>query len=212
MIGRATPYAPFGSAPVAASAAIERAIGGCFARISAVGLRRRRPEDVPALGAILAETRREDGYPPHWPAPGEFLVASGDELDSYVYEDAAEQPAGHVALHSRSARSVMDVAVQASGLDVEDLVVVARLFVKGTTRRTGAGRALLERATERAHDLGRQPILDVWEGLSGARALYESAGWRMAGSAKIEFRSGCTPDCVHTGQSIDSCVYLWPPR
>ena len=70
----------------------------------------------------------------------------------------------------------MEVAVRASGLDVEDLVVVARLFVKGTSRRTGAGRALLEQATERAHELGRRPILDVWDRLSGARALYESGG------------------------------------
>lgn len=189
---------------------IVRALGACSARMSGVCVRERRPEDVPTLGAILAETRREDGYPPHWPAPGGFFVAAADELDSFVHDDAG-RPTGHVALHVRSARSVMEVAVRASGLDINDLVVVARLFVEGSSRRTGAGRALLERATVRARELGRQPILDVWEGLSGARALYESAGWRLAGSATLEFRSGCTSECVHMGRSIDSLVYLGPP-
>jgi GNAT superfamily N-acetyltransferase len=165
---------------------------------------------VPILGAILAETRRDDGYPPHWPAAGQFLIATPDELDSFVYEESTGRPIGHVALHERSARPVMEVAMSATGLAVNRLAVVARLFVRGTARRTGAGRALLERATVRAHELGRRPILDVWDSLGDARALYESAGWQMAGSARLEFRSGCTADCVHAGSSIDSFVFLGP--
>lgn len=178
--------------------------------MTCVAIRQRRPEDVPVLGAILAETRRDDGYPPHWPAAGEFLVSTPDELDSFVYEASAGTPVGHVALHERSARSVMDVAVNATGVEVSKLAVVARLFVSGAARRTGAGRVLLDRATSRAHELGRWPILDVWEGLGNARALYESAGWQLAGSARLEFRSGCTVDCVHEGSSIDSFVFLGP--
>lgn len=174
-----------------------------------VELRGRRAVDVPILGAMLAETRRADGYPPHWPAAGEFLIASSDELDSFVPDDSG-QPLGHVALHRRGARSVMEVATDATGIDADGLAVVARLFVSASARRTGVGRALLERATARAHELDRRPILDVWEGLAGARALYESAGWELAGSATLKFRSGCTADCVHKGSSIDSFVFLGP--
>lgn len=178
--------------------------------MSFVAIRQRRPDDVTALGAILAETRRHDGYPPHWPAAREFLVSTSNELDSFVYQDSAERPVGHVALHERSARSVMEVAVSVTGVEANELAVVARLFVSGAARRTGAGRALLDRATARAYALGRRPILDVWEGLANARAFYESAGWEMVGSARLEFRSGCTADCVHEGSGIDSFVFLGP--
>jgi GNAT superfamily N-acetyltransferase len=180
--------------------------------MSGVGLRRRRPDDITPLAAILAETRRDDGYPPHWPAAGEFLIATADELDAYVCEadDGGGPPIGHVALHRRSARAVMEVAVAATGLGADGLTVVARLFVAASARRSGVGRALLDRATARAHELGRQPVLDVWDQLPDARALYESAGWTIAGRATLEFRSGCTDDCVHTGSSIESLVLIGP--
>lgn len=173
-------------------------------------IRSRRPEDLAVLGAILEDTRRDDGYPPHWPAAGEFLVATGDELDAVVMEDAEGRPIGHVALHMRSARSVVEVATSATGLDVERLAFVARLFVRRSVREGGLGRELLNHATARAHDLGRQPVLDVWQGLPKAQSLYRSAGWQVVGSATLRFRSGCTEHCVHLGDSIDSYVLTGP--
>jgi hypothetical protein len=50
----------------------------------------------------------------------------------------------------------------------------------------------------------------VWVGLPGARALYESGGWRSLGTTTIEFRSGCTDDCIHDGPSIDVDVFASP--
>lgn len=174
------------------------------------GIRRRRPEDLARLGALLEEMRREDGYPPHWPAAGAFLVTTTDELDSVVWEDSDGRPVGHVALHKRSARSVVEVATSATGLDVEQLAFVARLFVRTPSRRAGIGRKLLDHATARAHQLGLQPALDVWERLPRAQGLYRSAGWDVVGSATLRFRSGCTEQCVHDGDAIESLVLIGP--
>ena len=173
-------------------------------------IRSRGADDVSVLGAILEETRLSDGYPPHWPATGEFLVATTDELDAVVMEDADAAPVGHVALHERSARSVVEVATSATGLPAERLAFVARLFVRPSVRQYGLGRELLHHATSRAHALGLQPVLDVWEGLPKAQSLYRSAGWHVEGSATIRFPSGCTEHCVHHGDSIESLVLVGP--
>ena len=173
-------------------------------------IRTRRADDLGILGTILEETRRHDGYPPHWPAAGEFLVATTDEIDAVVAEDTDGAPIGHVALHTRSARSVVEVATSAMSLGVERLAFVARLFVRPSAREHGVGRELLRHATARAHDFGLQPVLDVWDGLPKAQALYRSAGWQIVGSATLRFRSGCTEDCVHEGDSINSFVLAGP--
>ena len=175
-------------------------------------IRSRRSDDLAVLGMILDETLQLDGYPPHWPAAGEFLVAAPDELDAVVMEDADGEPVAHVALHTRSARSVVDVATAATRLQVDQLAFVARLFVRPSARNHGLGRELLTHATSRAHDLGLHPVLDVWQGLAKAQALYRSAGWQVVGSATLRFSSGCTEHCVHDGDTIDSFVLAGPAK
>lgn len=175
-----------------------------------VEIRPRRPEDIDELAAILDRAGVVDGYPPHRPAPSRFLIATRDELAAFVVVDPQDRPVGHVALHEASAPSVMQVAAAATGLPMAKLASVARLFVDPTAQRRGLGRALLDHASADARHLGRRPVLDVWEELPSARALYESARWTAVGATVIEFRSGCTPSCVHEGTSIRSFVYVSP--
>lgn len=174
-------------------------------------LRPRREDDVPSLAAVLEELRTLEGYPPHWPADATALVASDTDLGAWVAEDSDGAIAGHVCLHQWSARSLMATAAGAAGVTPEGLAVVSRLFVDPHHRRRGLGRLLLDHAAAAVHALGRRPMLDVWERLPGAMALYESAGWRRVGSGVIRFRS-CTDRCVHDGQEITSLVYLGPAR
>jgi GNAT superfamily N-acetyltransferase len=172
-----------------------------------VAIRPRRPDDLVALANVLDRVSEASAYPPHRPAPSERLIATRDELASLAYQDDAGLVLGHVALHESSAPAVMDVATDATGLPLHQLAVVARLFVDPAAQGRGIGAALLARATRRSHELGRRPVLDVWEGLASARAFYEAAGWKRLGDATIEFRSGCTTACVHDGRAIRSLVY-----
>jgi GNAT superfamily N-acetyltransferase len=170
----------------------------------------RRAEDLERLTHV-AEAASADGYPPHRSAELRDFIAAGDELAALVCELDGDV-IGHVALHGRAAPAVMDLATDVLGASPSSLAAVARLFVDPAARRLRVGTALLEAATQRAHDLRRRPILDVWQGLDGAMRLYESApGWRRVGEVQIDFNSPCTDRCVHTGRNIRSNVYAGPP-
>ena len=176
-------------------------------------IRQRRDSDLARLATLLEQTRSIDAYPPHWPGAAADLVASVADLGAWVVEDGDGGLAGHVCLHEWTGRSAMAVAMEWTGTPADRLCVVSRLFTDPRRRRRGLGQRLLAQATAEAHALGRRPILDVWDRLPNAIALYEAAGWHRAGAAVIEFRSGCTDLCVHDGSGINSLVYVGPaPR
>lgn len=93
-----------------------------------------------------------------------------------------------------------DLAINATGLGAGELVVVLRLYVSPLTRHSGMASALLDHAVEVAHTGGARPVLDVGAGLTGAVALYESAGWTRLGD--IAYTSA--------GVALDAHVYLAP--
>lgn len=172
-------------------------------------LRPREVGDLPAIQSIIEQTREEDGYPPHWPENLTTLFGGPNELWMSVV--GADEPVGHVALRRRSSRDVMDVASETTGLAAAELGVVARLFLRPDVRHQGLGRQLLDAAVAEAHRSRLQPILDVWTELHAAVALYETAGWRRAGTVTLRFGSSCTARCVHGGDSITSHVLIGPP-
>lgn len=171
-------------------------------------LRPREGGDLPAIQLIIEQTREEDGYPPHWPENLATLFGGLNELWSSVAGEDA--PIGHVALHRRSSREVMDLASEATGLIPAELAVVARLFVRSDVRHRGLGSKLLDAAVAEARRSRLQPILDVWTELHTAIALYEKAGWRRVGTVTLRFGSTCTERCVHRGDSITSHVLVAP--
>ncbi|HZU74953.1 MAG TPA: GNAT family N-acetyltransferase [Acidimicrobiales bacterium] len=170
--------------------------------------RPRSDADLAALEAILEESAA-DGYPPHRPAGRNGFLASAAERWARVAE-ADGVVMGHVALNDHSARSVMDLASASTGLDASALVAVARLFVSRSLRRAGLGGTLLEDARAEAQGMGRLAVLDVWVELAGTVAFYDAMGWHRLGEVSIEFRSPCSPRCVHEGSSIRSLVYASP--
>lgn len=142
---------------------------------------------------LLTRVHTHDGYPRHLPGwPAAFLFA-GHETTAWVCEIDG-QITGHVALHAAASDPALELAQRAAGLPANGLAVVARLLVCPGHRRQGIGRALLDLATCHARDNGQRAVLDVVTDTAGApaAALYERAGWTIAGNTTICFRDGAS--------------------
>ncbi|MEY2471925.1 MAG: hypothetical protein QOK28_1254 [Actinomycetota bacterium] len=151
-------------------------------------IRPRSDADSDALVALLTDVNASDGYPP--------LVAR-DDLGAFLLGHPARAAwvaevdgaiVGHVALHDRSLDETMIAASAALGVPEDALGVVARLFVGAAGRGRGIGEALLAIATAEARAQGREPILDTWEELSNAIALYDRCGWRRVAEVSAAIR------------------------
>ena len=161
-------------------------------------IRARDDEDLAACGDLVVAVNRLDGYPVKLPAdPVSFLVVA-DPLGAWVAEDGGHV-VGHVLLRPSTSEPVMAAASAAARLLVPRLAVVGRLLVAPAARRRGVGRALLEVATARAHELGRRPVLDVVAGHRDAVALYEDAGWRCVATVRTTFGEETYEELVFVG-------------
>jgi GNAT superfamily N-acetyltransferase len=151
-------------------------------------LRSREPRDEAACVDLLSQVNAQDGYPRHLSGSLEAFLLASHETGAWVCEIDGHI-AGHVALHAAANDPVLDLAQQTTGLPASDLAVVARLLVSPRRRRQGIGRALLDLATKHALDNGQRAVLDVAAGAPAA-ALYEQAGWTIAGKTTFHFRDG----------------------
>jgi GNAT superfamily N-acetyltransferase len=164
-----------------------------------VEVRSRRDDDLDALVALGARMRAVEGYPPdsagfyEHPRLAGWVGSRADEL------------VGHVALHERSAAPVNELACEATGLPLEQLGVLARLFVAIECRRGGLARRLVDLTVGEAHALRRQPVLDVNVLFEPAIALYESCGWTRVGDVRFAFTDAGRRHEAH------SYVYVGPP-
>ena len=177
-------------------------------------IRSRHDNDLAPLAAEIERSNRADHWPPHWPSFDdgfrlEQYLAAGEELAAFVAVDG-DSAVAHVALHQDAAAAVVERATGALGLPSSKLAFVARLYVAPEARRRGVAAKLLARVATHARDLGRSPILDVWDQLGPANSLYEASGWHAVGSVTIAFRSPCSPRCTHGGREITSLVRVAP--
>ena len=162
-------------------------------------VRPRAPADLPACVAALRRVHEASGYPSRWPddpgrwiTPSRMVAAWVAELDGSIV--------GHVAL-VRGMR--FDCLLRATGLPAEALGGIARLYVDPAFRRVGLARALLEAAADSAVAHGLQPVLDVVADARPAIALYEQAGWQLAGTQPATW---VDPD----GSTPTICWYVAP--
>ena len=136
------------------------------------------PADLSACVAVLRRVHQISGYPSRWPEdPGGWITPRG-LVAAWVAEHDGEI-AGHVAL-VRGMR--LECLLRATGLTPGELGGIVRLYVDPAVRRRGLARALLDAATATAVARGLQPVLDVVADSRPAIALYEQAGWRLAGT------------------------------
>lgn len=164
-------------------------------------IREKAGADRAACLELLMQVHETDGYPLHLPAeevPAFFT--SGQEAAAWV-ADLDGRIVGQVALQCPQEDPTLEVAQRATGLPVQRLALVARLFVAPQLRRSGLGRVLLRHAAAQARVLGRRAVLDVGQTLHSAVALYEAEGWSRAGELHLPLG----PDTV-----LDLWVYVSP--
>ena len=149
-------------------------------------VRERRPDDLPALLALLGRTHEEDGYPVRAAAVSPAWLAPPGELFSAVAL-AEERVVGHVALHPAQGPPDDPATAgwqRATGRPPGELAVVSRLFTDRSA--PGAGTLLLARAVHRAAERGRTAVLLV-DPVSAARGFYRRRGWAEVGTARQQW-------------------------
>ena len=154
-------------------------------------VRTRTPGDLPACVAVLRRVHEASGYPSRWPDdPGRWITPRG--MATAWVAECDGSIAGHVAL-VRGVR--LDCLLRATGCASDQLGGIARLYVDPAFRRQGLARALLEAAADNAADHGLRPVLDVMADARPAIALYEQAGWQLAGTQPATWTDpdGTTP-------------------
>ena len=139
--------------------------------------RPRQPADLPACVASLRRVHEASGYPSRWPDDPAGWLTPRTMVAAWVAEYDGEI-AGHVAL----VRGLnVECLLRATGLPVEALGGIVRLYVDPGFQRLGLARALLGTAAGAAADHDLKPVLDVVADSAPAVALYERAGWQLAG-------------------------------
>lgn len=144
-------------------------------------VRPRRLSDIAQCIRVLRQVHETDRYPLHWPQRPREFVASSKELGAWVALSPDGSVCGHVALHRADGHDLERTWVTATGRPSSRLGVVARMFTSPEVRRRGVGAMLLDVATQRARDLGLQPVLDVGQYNAEAAKLYEREGWLRVG-------------------------------
>lgn len=67
-----------------------------------------------------------------------------------------------------------------------EVLVIHTLCIRPSQARSGYGRQMVAFALKKAHQLGCKAVrLDTWEGNVPAASLYQSMGFRLAGSAPM---------------------------
>ena len=146
----------------------------------ALVIRERRPEDLPALVPVLAESHQASASPVNWPAdPPRWLTPDGllgawvAEVDGVVLGHIALVMAGEVTSGPWAADT---------GRPADEAAEVSRVFVAEAAQGKSVGRRLLDAACASAKAQGRHPILGVLDHNRSAIAMYERAGWRRLAS------------------------------
>jgi GNAT superfamily N-acetyltransferase len=154
-----------------------------------VEIRARAAHDLPAVVAMVERSLERGEYPPYRPDDIGAFLDPPDLLGAWVAVVDGVVVA-HVANHATSSPEVMAAASEATGRPASGLAVLARLLVEPEHRGTGLAEALVRRAEQEAHSLGRRPVLDVALHFTRAARTYERLGWTRAATVTVVPRSG----------------------
>lgn len=162
-----------------------------------VTVRRRTPDDVAGLTALLAAGQATSGYPMRWPLPFpvEQFIVRPNELAAWTAE-VDGQPAGHVSVVAADSGPLVPDWTRAHGVPADRLGVLSVLFVDTGLRRTGVGRRLHDAAVDWMRSQRLAPCLDVVPVHEAASALYAALGWREVCRARPDWLPEGAPDVV----------------
>jgi GNAT superfamily N-acetyltransferase len=150
---------------------------------TAVRIRPRRADDVPALVDVLMGQQSLTRYPfrDPLPVPPEQFLHADDALAAWTAE-LDGRPVGHVCRvrspRGPEAEGMNRACARAHGCAREDLGWVSTLFVDPAARGLGIGRALVGTVVADMREVGLRPCLEVLPVHSAALALYEADGWQ----------------------------------
>lgn len=151
-------------------------------------IRARRSEDLGPCVVLLRTVHERDHYPVRWPADPSGWLAPVDELASWVAERDGSV-LGHVILRPVVGTDAAEPVAVATGVPVDRIALLARLFVAPNARRGGLARRLVD--VVRAEALGRGLLLalDVVDDHGWAVAFYERLGWRRVATTRASWLS-----------------------
>jgi GNAT superfamily N-acetyltransferase len=165
-----------------------------------MSIRAREPADLPGCVAVLRRVHELSGYPVVWPAdPARWLTPSGLIRAWVACRDGAIT--GQVGL---TAGAPDPCLIEATGREDGQLAGIARLYVDPAARGAGLGGELLDVAAGWARAAGLLPTLDVVDDAGPAIALYERAGWRLAGTGLATWKD-------RNGELARLRYYVSPP-
>lgn len=155
-----------------------------------VQVRPRRDDDVPALARALVAVHREDGYPVEGVDDPEAWLCLDGQLGAWTAALDGE-PVGHVAMTTPGpGDGAAAVLHRQTGIELDQLAVVGRLFVSPEARGNGLARRLMDMVENEAGQRSLTLVLDVMEKDRAAIGLYESRGWRRIGSMRHDLPAG----------------------
>jgi GNAT superfamily N-acetyltransferase len=155
--------------------------------MSDVLIRPRTDADLPALGQVLVEVHKRDGYPVEGVDDPIGWLVSDRLLGAWVAESDG-RPVGHVVLsRPSSGDDAVRLWVEKAGADVSEVAVLGRMFVAPQGRGLKLGRHLTEAATAEARRRGLRAVLDVMAKDVAATHIYEALGWQLLGPITHRF-------------------------
>jgi ribosomal protein S18 acetylase RimI-like enzyme len=150
-----------------------------------VTIRSRADADLPACVDALRAVYEASGYPTRWPSdPAEWLTPDGLLASWVALHDGAV--VGQVGVLAGSAEPGL---AGVTGVPVDDLALVTRLYVSPAARGLGLARQLVQTVTEHGERVGLRIGLDVMEESRAAIALYDSLGWRHVASGQAGWKT-----------------------
>jgi GNAT superfamily N-acetyltransferase len=114
-------------------------------------------------------------------------AAEGSAAGSGAKGDRAGSGAEGSAAGGGAAEGSGDAPGDAEVVGSDGVAMVSRLFVGTAARGYGAGRALMHRVVQAAHERGLHLLLDVHSANTSAIALYERLGWNFLGTSHAQW-------------------------
>jgi len=130
--------------------------------------------DLPLLVPLFDGYRQFYGQPSDLEGARRFLTAHFEHNTSVIFLASTTDEAGQ-----RQGCGFTQLYPSFSSVSMKSLWILNDLFVASNARRTGAGRALLERARAFAIETGSKGLtLTTARDNYTAQAVYEAAGWK----------------------------------
>ncbi|MDX3747278.1 GNAT family N-acetyltransferase [Streptomyces sp. AK08-02] len=157
-------------------------------------------DDLASTASALIDVHTTDGYPVEGVDDPEAWLRSADVIAAWVGEGGGEI-VGHVAIMRPSGEDAVSAWMHQSDDSVDQIAVLARLFVVKAARKHAVGERLMQAAMDYGSEHGLRLVLDVMAKDAAAMRLYERLGWREIGRAPHHYGSG---------QKIDAVLYVAP--